>query len=118
MWMCMHMWPCEHVHVHACTRAQPLQALLWDTDPPQHYAPPGGLISFDLDLPDELTTGFAPKAGSNLKHDDELVARHFRLMNHQLAQVAYFIYSVYHETPLRLTPTHRHMRRPHINTCT
>jgi len=63
------------------------EALLWDTDPSAHYAPPGGLISFDLDLPDHLTGGFAPKERVHLKHDDELVARHFRLMNHQLAQL-------------------------------
>ena len=41
------------------------EALLWDTDPPQHYAPPGGLISFELDLPDSLTSGFAPKESAD-----------------------------------------------------
>ena len=44
------------------------------------------LLSFALDLPEALTRGFAPKPRGNLKHDDEVVARHFRLMNHQLAQ--------------------------------
>ena len=36
---------------------------------------------------DVMHTRFAPKARGNLKHDDAVVARHFKLMNHQIAQV-------------------------------
>ena len=36
------------------------EALLWQTDAPAHFAPAGGLLSFALDLPDDLTGGFAP----------------------------------------------------------
>ena len=33
------------------------EAGLWTVDPPQYYTPPGGLLSYDNDLPDELTSG-------------------------------------------------------------
>lgn len=44
-------------------------------------------LAYDVDLPAELTGGFAPVAGRVLAADDEVLQRHWRLMNHQLRQL-------------------------------
>ena len=50
------------------------EALVW-SDPPEYYDPPGGLLSYVADIPEDL-----------LRHSG-LVEGHFALVNHQLLQV-------------------------------
>lgn len=62
------------------------EAGLWRIDPPSYYTPPGGLLSFDPDLEPANQATFAPTP-RNMRLGDEVVAAHFRLLNHQLLQV-------------------------------
>lgn len=50
------------------------EALLWQ-DAPEYYDPPGGLLTFAADIPDELLKASGTVAG------------HFNLVNHQLLQI-------------------------------
>ena len=52
----------------------------------EHYAPTGGLLSFDLDVPPELSSPYAAQ-DRNLRTADAVVQRHFQLVNHQLLQL-------------------------------
>lgn len=56
------------------------EALLWEVDPPEHYRPAGGLLSYSPDLPDELTLGIAPLHGRHLRASDGVLAAHFKLV--------------------------------------
>eukprot|EP00662_Eupelagonemidae_sp_cell21_P032332 gene32332-52753_t len=64
------------------------EAMLWH-DPPEYYDPPGGVLTYDVDLPDELRTGFV--AGEHVRDAFETeprhVTRHFTLVHAQLAQL-------------------------------
>eukprot|EP01062_Namystynia_karyoxenos_P026232 TRINITY_DN20445_c0_g1_i3.p1 TRINITY_DN20445_c0_g1~~TRINITY_DN20445_c0_g1_i3.p1 ORF type:complete len:637 (+),score=132.90 TRINITY_DN20445_c0_g1_i3:73-1911(+) len=64
------------------------EAMLWH-DPPDYHSPPGGLLAIEVDLPASLLQGFS--AGPHVRHgfeeDPEPVARHFRLVHHQLRQI-------------------------------
>jgi len=63
------------------------EAGVWIVDPPSYYEPEGGILSYEPDLPAELTDGrFAPLE-RNMRLEDPLVQAHFRLINHQLLQV-------------------------------
>jgi len=50
------------------------EALVW-SDPPEYYDPPGGLLSYVADIPEDL-----------LRHSGSIEG-HFALVNHQLLQV-------------------------------
>ena len=65
------------------------EARLWAVDPPEHYRPANGLLSYTPDLPPELTAHFNASVlpARNLRQADDVVAQHFRLVNHQLLQV-------------------------------
>ena len=54
--------------------APPWKALVW-ADPPEYYDPPGGLLVYDADVPE------------NLLKNATSVEGHFNLVNHQLLQV-------------------------------
>ena len=64
------------------------EAGLWVVDPSGYADPPGGLLSYEADLPHELTSkeGFTPLA-RNMRLEDGAVQAHFRLINHQLLQL-------------------------------
>lgn len=53
-------------------------------DDDAHYKPKGGFLAFDLDLPKELLANAGPRTG---KADLANAEGHFKLVNHQLAQV-------------------------------
>jgi hypothetical protein len=65
------------------------EARLWAVDPPEYYHPVNGLLSYTPDLPPDLTAHFNSSAlpPRNLRAGDQVVARHFQLINHQLVQV-------------------------------
>lgn len=50
------------------------EALLWD-DPPEYFTRPGGYMSFEMDIPNELL------------HGEFSLEAHFRLVHHQLKQI-------------------------------
>lgn len=54
-----------------------------------HFLPAGGLLSYEPDLPPELTSRFGESKlpPRNLRLSDQLVQDHFALVNHQLAQL-------------------------------
>ena len=54
-------------------------------DPPEYYDPPGGLMSFDLNIQDLLPNA-APKKFNGQLEDFE---GHFTLVNHELIQVMF-----------------------------
>lgn len=56
------------------------EAQLWLVDSPSYYSPPGGLLSYDVDLPPHLTRGVAPVHRRNLRASDEVLASHFALV--------------------------------------
>ena len=62
------------------------EAGLWRLDPPSYYAPSDGLLSYEPDFNPDLTADFTPTA-RNMRLGDPVVARHFRLVNHQLLQL-------------------------------
>lgn len=51
------------------------EAMIWESDGPEYYDPPGGFLSFKPDIPDALLAGYDSKEG------------HFALVNHQIKQV-------------------------------
>lgn len=51
------------------------EAMIWESDGPEYYDPPGGFLAFKPDIPDELLAGYDSKEG------------HFALLNHQIKQV-------------------------------
>jgi hypothetical protein len=55
----------------------------------RHYVPEGGLLSYEPDLPSELTDRFGEDklARHDLRLSDPIVHDHFRLINHQLLQL-------------------------------
>eukprot|EP01062_Namystynia_karyoxenos_P002126 TRINITY_DN10737_c0_g1_i1.p1 TRINITY_DN10737_c0_g1~~TRINITY_DN10737_c0_g1_i1.p1 ORF type:complete len:749 (+),score=210.62 TRINITY_DN10737_c0_g1_i1:80-2248(+) len=64
------------------------EAGLWLVDGEEYYAPQGGLLLYDADVPAEMLRGFAVRAdGRPVAVGDEIVARHFRLVHHQLRQL-------------------------------
>ena len=65
------------------------EARLWAVDGDEHYRPSNGLLSYTPDLPPELTRHFNATTlpNRNLKQADDIVAHHFRLVNHQLLQL-------------------------------
>jgi arabinosyltransferase len=63
------------------------EAHLWLVDPAAYYDPPGGLMTYSNDLPHELTSGLAPLHGRHVTSADDVLGRHFALINHQLRQL-------------------------------
>ena len=66
-------------------RSRMREAGLWELDPSDHYSPQNGILTYTNHLPEHLTAQFAPLS-RDLKPDDDIVDRHFKLMYHQLAQ--------------------------------
>lgn len=64
-------------------------------DPPEYYDPPGGLLTFDLQLGD-LVKKSAPTNGGQRLED---FAGHFELVNAQLQQVLSLHFGVLPATP-------------------
>merc|ERR1711903_344814 len=66
--------------------------MLW-TDPPEHYDPPGGLLTYDATIPKELLLAASGTEASPLMHPakerltKEGTLGHFRLMNWQLTRL-------------------------------
>ena len=54
-----------------------------------HFLPAGGLLSYEPDLPPELTSRFGESKlpPRNLRLSDQLVQDHFALVNHQLVRL-------------------------------
>lgn len=77
------------------------EARLWN-DPPKYYDPPNGVLTFDLDIPEDLLASSAPNSTTLI--DISTVQGHFRLVNHQLKQVRYHI-DMHHKFILS-TPIH------------
>ena len=71
------------------------EALLWMADPSEYYDPPGGLLTYDLEIPEELLrhasgTAYDPQS-SALQQGPTLLKEategHFRLVNWQLTRL-------------------------------
>lgn len=50
------------------------EAMIWESDGPEYYDPPGGFLVYKPDIPDNLLAGYDSKEG------------HFALVNHQIKQ--------------------------------
>ena len=66
------------------------EARLWLVDPPEHYDPPNGLLSYTPDYgPPGMMASFNASSlpPRNLRASDAVLASHFALVNHQLLQI-------------------------------
>ena len=77
------------------------EALLWMADTPDYYDPPGGLLTYDMEIPEELLRHASGTAydrqsdamqsllygGFKLTLTKEIAAGHFRLVNWQLTRL-------------------------------
>jgi len=70
------------------------EALLWMADPPEYYDPPGGLLTYDLEIPEDLlrhASGTAYDLQSDALQSSalrkEATEGHFRLVNWQLTRL-------------------------------
>eukprot|EP00951_Prasinocladus_malaysianus_P006457 scaffold45932_cov21-Prasinocladus_malaysianus.AAC.1 len=54
-------------------------------DPPEYFDRPGGFLTFDMDVPQELLKNSGPSPSSM---NVQGTAGHFRLVNHQLLQAS------------------------------
>ena len=66
--------------------------MLW-TDPPEYYDPPGGLLTYDATVPEELLRNCSGTEASPLQHPSKHILTkegtdgHFKLMNWQLSRL-------------------------------
>ena len=63
------------------------EAGLWRLDSPEYYHPEGGLLTFSMDLGGPELHGRFTSLARPLRPTDEVVGRHFQLINHQLVQL-------------------------------
>ena len=62
------------------------------TDPPEYYAPPGGLLTYDATVPEELLRNCNGTEASPLQPSKHILTKegkdgHFKLMNWQLSRL-------------------------------